>query len=323
MPVSISETYASPQEVGGSAGISMRAPAKLNLGLRIFPRRPDGFHDIESWFVPVSLHDTLMFRQADALTLEISGLAAGLSIEPEKNLVGRAALALAKAAGIAPNVHIHLHKLIPAGGGLGGGSSDAAAALLGLRQIWNVAVSKDQLMTLAAELGSDVPFFIHGQSAVCRGRGEVITLLPRHRLLFAVLIIPPYGTSTKDVYQAFDQEVHPPDATVIHWTQLAHADAADINAAIRNDLEIPAFSVTPGLRALRNCVAELCGKPVQMSGSGSTLFVLTDQPAQAEALAALLQQQLEKEIRIICVCIEKSHAANCTDAARSENCGHP
>jgi 4-diphosphocytidyl-2-C-methyl-D-erythritol kinase len=304
MPVSISQTHASPQGAGGSTGITMHAPAKLNLGLRIFPRRPDGFHDIESWFVPVSLHDTLTFRAADALTLEITGLAAGLSIEPEKNLVGRAALALAKAAGMAPNAHIHLHKLIPAGGGLGGGSSDAAAALLGLRRMWNAAVSEDQLLTLASELGSDVPFFIHGQSAVCRGRGEIMDLLPRHHPLFAVLIIPPYGTSTQEVYQAFDQGVNLPAATVMDWAQLAQADAAGINAAIRNDLEIPAFSVTPGLRALRNRVAELCGKPVQMSGSGSTLFILADQPAQAEALAALLQQHLEKEIRLIPVGIE-------------------
>ena len=279
--------------------LTFRAPAKLNLGLRIFPRRPDGFHDIESWFVPISLYDTLTFQNAQGLRLQLSGLAADLSNEPEKNLAGRAALALARAGGVAAHAQIDLHKLIPAGGGLGGGSSDAATTLLALKQLWNVPISNAELSKLAATLGSDVPFFIHGQSAVCRGRGEIIEPLPFSRLLFAVLIIPPYGTSTKDVYQEFDKQAAAEDAKAIPWQEISQLSAAEISAVICNDLEAPAFSVTAGLRDLRDKITALVGRPVHLSGSGSTLFILTDQPAQADALAETLEHNLPENIRIL------------------------
>ena len=286
--------------------VTMHAPAKLNLGLRIFPRRPDGFHDIESWFVPLSLRDTLTFRRTEALELELSGLAAGLSDQPEKNLAGRAALALAQAADVKPHANIHLHKLIPAGGGLGGGSSDAAATLLALRQLWNVSISDPEIFKLAAQIGSDVPFFIHGQSSICRGRGELIESLPLHRLLFAVLIIPPYGTSTKDVYQAFDIQSEPPDTAAIAWAELAHANAMDISAAIRNDLERSAFVVTPALSGLRDEIKTIARHPVHLSGSGSTLFILADQLAEAEFLANSLERNLDQAMRITPVRINNS-----------------
>ena len=279
--------------------LTFHAPAKLNLGLRIFPRRPDGFHDIESWFAPISLYDTLTFHKAQALTLQLSGLAADLSDEPEKNLVGRAALALAETAGVPAHAHIHLHKLIPAGGGLGGGSSDAATTLLALKQLWNVPISTAELSKLAAALGSDVPFFIHGQSAVCRGRGEIIEPLPFQRLLFAVLIIPPYGTSTKDVYQEFDNQSAPVDTKAIPWQEISQLSAAEISAAIRNDLEAPAFSVTAGLCDLRDNITALVSRLVHLSGSGSTLFILADQAAQADALAETLEHNLPENIRIL------------------------
>jgi 4-diphosphocytidyl-2-C-methyl-D-erythritol kinase len=286
-----------PAETGDV--VTYHAPAKLNLGLRVFPRRPDGFHDIESWFVPVSLRDTLTYRRAKSLTLHLSGLTEGLSDEPEKNLVGRAALALAQAAHIQPNAEITVHKLIPAGGGLGGGSSDAATTLLALKQLWNLPISLPELSRLAAALGSDVPFFIYGQSAVCRGRGEIIEPLPLHRLLFAILIIPPYGTSTRDVYQSFDSQSVAPDTTVIPWQKLSQSHAADISAVIRNDLEAPAFSVTSPLRKLRDEIHAITHRPVHLSGSGSTLFILADQPAQADALAQQLEQHLPEDMRIV------------------------
>lgn len=287
-----------PTPVSGNI-MTYHAPAKLNLGLRIFPRRPDGFHDIESWFVPISLRDTLTCRKANSLSLHISGLTAGLSDEPEKNLVGRAALALAQAANIQPHAEITLHKLIPAGGGLGGGSSDAATALLALNQLWNLPISLPELSRLAATLGSDVPFFIHGQSAVCRGRGEVIEPLPLHSLLFAVLIIPPYATITKEVYQAFDRQAVAPDTPAIPWRELSQSHAGDISAVIRNDLEAAAFSVTSALRVLRDEINTITNRPAHLSGSGSTLFILADQPAEAEELAQKLEQHLPEDIRIV------------------------
>ncbi len=297
--VLVDATLASVVAGPAKADLIAFAPAKLNLGLRIFPRRTDGFHDIESWFVPISLRDTLSFRKADALTLELSGLAAELSAAPETNLVGRAALALAKVAGMPPGAHIHLHKLIPTGGGLGGGSSDAATTLLALRQLWKLPMSDQDLRRIAAQLGSDVPFFVHGHSAVCRGRGEIIEALPLNRLLYAVLVMPPYGTSTKEVYEMFDRQAVQADTTVINWMEISQMNAAGIRAGIRNDLEGPAFAVTPKLRGLRDQVGAIIHRPVHLSGSGSTLFILADQAAEAESMVQLLEQQLEPTVRVL------------------------
>ena len=222
------------------------ARAKLNLGLRVHPVRLDGFHDIETWMVPTSWYDTLWVADADDLSLDVTGRAAGVPTEIDKNLVGRAALALAAAAGVTPRARITLHKVLPPGGGIGGGSSDAAAALVALNDAWGLHWDDRRLEAVAASLGSDIPFFISSRPSLCTGRGEVLTPMRSYQPLFAVLLLPPLGCPTKDVYAAFDAgHQHRPAPGPTNWCALTAAPAEDLNALLVNDLEPAAFHVAP------------------------------------------------------------------------------
>jgi 4-diphosphocytidyl-2-C-methyl-D-erythritol kinase len=283
--------------------LMIEAPAKLNLGLRIFPPRPDGFHDLESWMVPLSWHDTLWVEPADQLTLEIAGRAEGVPANIEKNLVGKAALKLAAAAGCAPRGRIVLHKILPPGGGLGGGSSDAASVLVALNELWNAKFDRARLEKLAADLGSDVPLFVRGQASLCTGRGEVMTPLRGTKApLFAVLLLPPFGCPTKEVYQAFDAGLAAgtlPAHPKTDWQQLASSSAADLNRLLLNDLAEPAFRVAPPLRQLRDHAAAIAKQPLHVTGSGSTLYTLCDSGSAANAL----RDTLETALGDSCVCV--------------------
>lgn len=272
--------------------ISIQAYAKLNLGLRVFPARPDGFHDLETWMLRISWHDTLQVEAADKLELQITGKSEGVPADPQKNLAGRAALALAKAAGMEPRGRIILHKVLPAGGGIGGGSADAAATLVALNQFWKLNWEPTRLEEIAATLGSDIPFFIRGIPSLCTGRGEIMTPLAPQRPLFAVLLIPPFGCPTKDVYQAFDRGVqHMPARPPTDWQKCAVASANELSELLVNDLEPAAFSVAPGLAALRERAAKILNRRVHLTGSGSTLFVLFDSRAAADSSAVRIGEE--------------------------------
>jgi 4-diphosphocytidyl-2-C-methyl-D-erythritol kinase len=292
----------------------IEAPAKLNLGLRIFPPRPDGFHDLESWMVPISWHDTLWVDVTgkQKLTLEVTGRSEGVPTEIEKNLVGRAALKLAAAAGMSPYGWIVLHKVLPPGGGLGGGSSDAASVLLALNEAWEVGWELPRLEALASELGSDVPLFVRGEASLCTGRGEIMRPL-RGRgggvggsgPLFAVLLLPPFGCGTKEVYQAFDAalagggaEAQRPDR--IDWERVASATPEELNEMLFNDLAEPAFQVAPALRELRDKAVQIAGQKVHVTGSGSTLYTLCGSGYAAGLLQARLIAGLGESCESVC-----------------------
>jgi 4-diphosphocytidyl-2-C-methyl-D-erythritol kinase len=278
----------------------VRACAKLNLGLRVFPARADGFHDIETWMVPTSWHDTISISVIDeALALQITGRTEGVPTEISKNLAGRAALKLAHAAGIPPRGTITLHKVLPSGGGLGGGSSDAANVLVALNKAWDLHWEESQLIAIAAELGSDVPFFVRGTPSLCTGRGEIMSPLASYQPLFAVLIIPPQGCPTKDVYQAFDAGHRHAAQPKTDWHRLAAADAAELNELLINDLEPGAFFVAPWLADLRKKAAAAAGQKVHMTGSGSTLFTLCASGSAAGEVQARLSRGLAPE----CFCV--------------------
>jgi 4-diphosphocytidyl-2-C-methyl-D-erythritol kinase len=183
-----------------AGGVEVLAPAKLNLFLEVLGRRADGYHEIETLMVAVDLHDTLRLVDdpsgAVTLTCDDPSLPTGA-----ENLVVRAAERLKAAAGIDRGVRIELAKAIPAMAGLAGGSSDAAATLLGLDHLWNLQTPPGQLDALAGEIGSDVAFFRHAPAAICRGRGErvePVSLPVRYHL---VLVCPPVGLRTADVYR--------------------------------------------------------------------------------------------------------------------------
>lgn len=268
------------------------APAKINLGLRVFPARPDGFHDLESWFVPISWADTLTFSMDEPFSLSVSGRTEGVPTDPEKNLVGRAALKLAEAGGVEPRGKINIHKVVPPGGGLGGGSSDAGHTLNALNVLWNLNLNPGKLCKIAAVLGSDVPFFVRGCQSLCSGRGEVMTSMRSYRSLFAVLVVPQSGLATKPVYQAFDAGYQHQDFPPTNWRHLLTLAASELNDALVNDLEPAAFHIAPWLLEIKEKATRVAAQRVNMTGSGSTLFTLCESGAGALELAAKLNGAL-------------------------------
>ena len=282
-----------------SGRCEIKAPAKLNLGLRIYPARADGFHDLESWMVPLSWHDTVRYSPSTSLEMSVTGRAAGIPTGVEENLVGRAALRLARAAGITAHGRIELHKVVPAGGGLGGGSSDAASALVLLNHAWDLRLELAQLLKIAAELGSDVPLFVQGQPSLCRGRGEQLTTLRASEPLYATLLVPPMGLATKAVYGAFDAGHRHAQPTEFAWEAWAAMSADRLNELLVNDLEPAAFSLAPWLRELRDEAAVAVGQKVHMTGSGSTLYTLSSTAPRAADLADRLERELAG--RVACV----------------------
>jgi 4-diphosphocytidyl-2-C-methyl-D-erythritol kinase len=278
-----------------------RSPAKVNLYLRVGPRRADGFHSLISWFSSVGLSDELELTPADPGSVRGAGSNGGITLScnlpavptDERNLVLRAARAIEK---VCPNhaaLHIHLKKVVPMGGGLGGGSSNAAIALQALNQIWNCSLPEAQLDAMAAELGSDVAFFLHLPSALCRGRGEQVQQIAPPRAQAIVLILPPIAMPTPQVYRRFDELGLGTDLEAVDRSlpdpSLPTLDLLD---ALVNDLERPAFDLSPELAELRLASERRLGRPVRMSGSGSTLFTLYDDLSQAQSAAEQLSRQL-------------------------------
>jgi 4-diphosphocytidyl-2-C-methyl-D-erythritol kinase len=255
------------------------APAKINLHLRVGPPRADGFHPILTWICTIGLFDELELAQSSQTRLECDQPEIPTGME---NLVVRAAAALGVTA------KMKLTKQIPVGGGLAGGSSDAARALLGLDQLWNLNRSRQELAAVAARLGSDVPFFLHAPSAVCTGVGETVRTTPVPAARWALLILPPMSMPTPKVYQRFDQ-MKLPDARSIErepdFAAWAILPALQLLPLLVNDLEQAAFDLNPRLSELRKQWQSQLGQPVRMSGSGSTLFTLYDTRAQARAAA--------------------------------------
>lgn len=272
-----------------AGGVEVLAPAKLNLFLEVLARRPDGYHEIESLMVTVDLYDTLTVTELDsgAIVLECDdpSLPAG-----SENLVVKAAERLKAASGCARGARIALTKVIPAQAGLGGGSSDAAATLAALDRIWNLGMSASQLDAVAAEIGSDVPFFLHGPTAVCRGRGERVQSVNLRQPLHFVLVAPDVGVSTADVYQNLRSPETPrPIGPVLG--ALAHGGHANLGGSLFNRLQPVAETLRPELVRVRSALASL-DPPLDgslMSGSGSAYFGLCRDSTAAHRAAEDLQ----------------------------------
>jgi 4-diphosphocytidyl-2-C-methyl-D-erythritol kinase len=175
------------------ATIDILAPAKLNLGLEVIGRRPDGYHELATIFLAVDVVDRLALRAAADITLTCDDPA----LVGEDNLVVRAVGALQDATGYSGGARIDLAKSIPAAAGMGGASSDAAAALLAARDLWTVEISRERLLEIAADIGSDVPFFLRGGCALGRGRGEILTPLPIPASLTFVIVAPALAIPNK------------------------------------------------------------------------------------------------------------------------------
>jgi len=264
--------------------LSLEAPAKVNLTLRVLGARSDGYHDLESVVAAVSLFDTLEFEAAPNLKITCEGMAVPAGNE---NLVMKAARRLVAQTGCCKGAHIHLKKRIPAGRGFGGGSSDAAAALVGLNALWRTGLGPGDLARLGASIGSDVPLFFGPCVSVMRGRGEHVEPVPAVPCWWMVLAWPAFGLPTAEVYAAYDRLPRPaaprPAATEILGS--LSRPAREAQALLVNDLE-PAADVVRGARTnVRVILQEAGAVAVGMTGSGSAYFALADTRADACCLA--------------------------------------
>jgi len=262
------------------------APAKINLTLRVLGKRADGYHELESVVQMVTLADRLTLESAGELAFTCSDPA----LENEENLVVRAARLLQPYNAIPRGARIHLEKRIPAQAGLGGGSSDAAAVLLALNELWEIRKPLDELAPLAASLGSDVPFFLYTPTAIARGRGEDITPLPHQTMCHIVLAKPTAGLPTARVYAGLHARLSTPFRAPLPETQsMARAlDKDDVDAvagALANDLEGPALALLPELYHLRERMLQLGALGVLLCGSGSAVFGLCPDEAIARHAA--------------------------------------
>jgi 4-diphosphocytidyl-2-C-methyl-D-erythritol kinase len=263
------------------------APAKVNLFLTVGPSRSDGLHELESVMQAVSLADVVALEEADGFGVEVSP--AGAAPEDESNLALRAARAFGTLHPGTP-VRIAIEKRIPTAAGLGGGSADAAATLVGLNQLWGARVSKKALEKIGAGLGADVPFCVRGGTAAARGGGENLSVLPCPSPVWWVLGISGASLSTADVYEEFDRlgggRVEDPYDVA---DSLARADFERLAGSLRNDLERAALSLAPQIRSGRDSMGAAGALAVILAGSGSTWLGLAREEAHARAIAAAVE----------------------------------
>ena len=266
------------------AELTIRAHAKINLDLRLGPRRPDGFHPIDTLFVRTDIADRLSASicSSDSLDLTIEGDEA-LSAGPE-NLVLRAAHALRDRTKTAAGAKLRLRKEIPQGAGLGGGSSDAAAALRLLQQLWSLKVTDSLLMEIGSQLGSDVPFFLQSDPARGTGRGEILEPLPIQSLPWAVLIHPGFGSPTAEAYRRYAAHRRSGEEGRPIFLPLKTGKSLEIRP--RNDLEPAVEEKFLWIRAARHWLAQQPGvMGARMSGSGSTVYGLWSTEKEAKKVS--------------------------------------
>lgn len=241
--------------------LTLPAPAKLNLFLHVTGRRADGYHLLESVFVPINLADTVTLVRRDDSAVRLVDAPAGLDEQTE--LCCRAARALQAATGSALGVDIHVSKRVPQGAGLGGGSSDAATTLLGLNRLWRLGQSREALQQVAAGIGADVPFFVFGQPALARGVGERL-LAVTAPVTDYVLAFPGAGVATGSVFtDSLLKRDTPVNPVAVFEPDYGH-----------NDLQPVAERLEPRIAALRADMARLCppGTTPRMTGSGACVF---------------------------------------------------
>lgn len=257
------------------ADVIVRCPAKLNLFLEVVRRRPDGFHELDTVMQAIDLFDDLAItpREEPMLSLECSDP----SLPADgRNLVLRAAEALRARTGFRGGAHFALTKRIPPQAGLGGGSSDAAGALVGLNQAWGLGLSREELREVAAGVGSDVAFFLYGGTARCTGRGEVVEPVPARAPCCFVLVCPPFGVSTAAAYGRVRLTSERARASML-LESLAQGSVAGVGKGLFNRLEDAAFELQPELRGLKARVAGIgLFAGTCMTGSGSGLFGLCE-----------------------------------------------
>lgn len=293
-------SHPGPGRISGDGGVVARAPAKVNVHLAVAPLGDDGYHELRTVFLAVSLSDTVTVRPAEDLSIRLTGEFAGGRTGPDRvptdrrNIVWRAAELLAERAGVRAEAAISIDKSIPAAAGLAGGSADAAAALVALDALWGTHATRGDLAELAAQLGSDVPFSLLGGVALGAGRGERLTPVLARRRWDWVLGIAGEGLSTPAVYGELDRlraqgqlppgtELASPEPVV---AALRSGPVEELAGTLTNDLQDPAIALRPDLRGALDAATAAGAAAALVSGSGPTVAALARDEDDAAAVAA-------------------------------------
>ncbi|MCJ7516019.1 MAG: 4-(cytidine 5'-diphospho)-2-C-methyl-D-erythritol kinase [Dehalococcoidia bacterium] len=266
------------------------APAKINLVLEVLGKRDDGYHELRSLVQTISLCDALSFKLAGVISLECNEP----SLQTSDNLAIRAAELLRQVSGCQKGARIKLQKRIPWGAGLGGGSSDAATTLVALNRLWELKLKTSELIELAARLGSDVPFFIHGGAGLVEGRGEKVTSLAVSTPRWFVLLIPPLpkiANKTQRLYSCLGSQHFTDgqlvDRAVISWSK----DKLIASSLLFNVFDSVAFDAFPGLKDYWRRFAEAGAENIHLAGSGAALFAPVNNKSRVKEIQRQLRQQ--------------------------------
>jgi 4-diphosphocytidyl-2-C-methyl-D-erythritol kinase len=273
--------------------VTARVPAKVNLELMVGPPRPDGFHHLATVFQAVGLHDDVTVEPSEEWGVTVNGPYADLVPADESNIAMRAVRLLADEAGIESPVHLTIDKDIPVAAGMAGGSADAAGAILACDALWGLSLSKAAMETLAAELGSDVPFALLGGTAMGSGRGDQLApVLGRGRYIW-VFALSDVGLSTPKVYAECDRlranrRVPEPKPSASMMTALRAGDPKSLGRALTNDLQTAALSLQPALEEVLSTGLDNGALGGIVSGSGPTVaFLVPDSEAALDLAVAL------------------------------------
>jgi 4-diphosphocytidyl-2-C-methyl-D-erythritol kinase len=274
--------------------VTVRVPAKVNVQLAVGGARPDGFHDLANVFLAVGLYDEVTVSPADTLRVTCEGPDASQVPLDRTNLAARAVEKLAARYGRRADVHIHIAKDIPVAGGMAGGSADGAGALVACDALWGTGASRDELLEICAELGSDVPFSLVGGAALGTGRGERLRVLEVGGSFHWVFAVADGGLSTPAVYGEFDRlnegvSVPEPVASGGVLAALASGDASALAEAVSNDLQAAALSLRPSLASALAVGVDGGALAGIVSGSGpTTAFLVADAEAGGKVADALV-----------------------------------
>lgn len=270
---------------------SLPSFAKINLHLRIVGRRSDGFHDLCTVFQSVSLHDTLTFTASDDIELRCASPGVPLG---EDNLILKAARAVRWRFGIKSGARITLEKSIPSPGGLGGGSSNAAAALIGLRKFWNIDRRLDDLAAIADDLGSDVPYFLYGGTQLGLGRGTRISPLAEAELPYLLIVTPNIAVSTADAFAAVGAASLTKEASkgILQICRLEAEKSDFAHAELRNDFENVIFPRHPEIAAVKTRLLSLGACQALLSGSGASVFGIFEKEETRQAAMKALDTEV-------------------------------
>ena len=282
--------------------VTVRVPGKVNVYLGVGPREFSGYHELATIFQSVGIYDEVTVSAARSLTISSLGIYADQIPTDESNLAWQAAQLVARACGEDPNVHIQIDKAIPIAAGMAGGSADAAATLLACDAFWNAGIPREQLDAMAATLGSDVPFMLHGGCALGVGRGEVLSPVMIRGNFHWVFAIFDEGLSTAQIYEKTDdlrglefEEL--PEVPIDMLSALARGDAPALGRLLHNDLQLAATTMRPQLGRVLEQGIDLGALGAVISGSGPTCaFLVRDESSAIDLVVALKATDLVDDV---------------------------